>query len=104
MLSKYMKDMEQIKRMKDISKITGKKIKLQRKTLHSVLSMVKNTKQEEIDCSACFQEMEKYAESQLAGKALSEALVLVEQHLNNCMDCHEEYTLLLKALKKAGSF
>ncbi|MDZ7680498.1 MAG: hypothetical protein U5J63_02020 [Fodinibius sp.] len=39
----------------------------------------------------------------LAGKSPEEAMPLVEEHLNRCHECQEEFQILLDALKAAES-
>jgi hypothetical protein len=35
----------------------------------------------------------------LAGKSISDAMTLVQHHLDHCRDCKEEFEVLLKALR-----
>jgi len=61
--------------------------------------MVKMTKSEEIGCDDCFDEMNEFAEMELAGKSPERAMPLVEEHINRCRDCKEEYEALVEAMK-----
>jgi len=59
------------------------------------------TRPVEIGCDDCLAQVAAYAERELAGLPVSEALRLVEQHLGNCPECREEYEALLAALRGA---
>jgi len=65
-------------------------------------SMVKgilSTRPDELDCDECFMELDIFAETYLVGKNAAEALPLVQDHLNRCKDCREEFEALLLALE-----
>lgn len=53
----------------------------------------------EIGCDDCLAELDIFAEHKLANKELPEAMRLVEEHLERCDDCHEEFESLLTALR-----
>lgn len=54
---------------------------------------------QEIGCEECFDELHEFAELELAGKSPEEAKPLVQDHLNKCGSCREEYKALLEALR-----
>lgn len=58
-----------------------------------------STDPDEIGCDECFEEMDRFVEMTLAGKNAAQALPLVQDHLNRCRDCHEEFEALLSALR-----
>jgi hypothetical protein len=58
-----------------------------------------NTHSFEIGCEECFQQMDHFVEMILDGKDAIQAMPLVQQHLENCQDCHEEFEALLAALQ-----
>lgn len=58
------------------------------------------TRPDEIGCDECFEKLDKFAEMELAGKSPGKAMPLVQDHLNKCGDCREEYEALLEALKE----
>jgi predicted anti-sigma-YlaC factor YlaD len=43
--------------------------------------------------------MDEFVELTLAGKNAAQAMPLVEEHLNRCGDCREEFEALLAALR-----
>ena len=58
-----------------------------------------NTQEVELGCDDCLAQVGAYAERQLAGQTLPEALRRVEEHLRGCPECREEYEALLDALR-----
>jgi hypothetical protein len=54
---------------------------------------------DEIGCEECFEELDIFVELELAGKNAAEALPLVQDHLNRCGNCREEFEALLAALR-----
>lgn len=65
----------------------------------SMVQGVLSTRPDELDCDECFVELDLFAEAHLVGKNVSEALPLVQDHLNRCGDCREEFEALLLALQ-----
>lgn len=57
------------------------------------------TRPDEIDCDRCFEELDRFVEVTLAGKNAAEAMPLVQDHLERCRDCREEFEALLTALR-----
>lgn len=74
-------------------------MKLNKKVLKKLLSMVAMTHGGEIGCDDCFNEINEFAEMELLGKSPEKAMPLVREHLDNCGECREEYQALLDALK-----
>jgi hypothetical protein len=60
---------------------------------------IMSTRPDEIGCDECFAEMDQFVEMTLAGKNAAEAMPLVQDHLNRCGNCQEEYEALLEALR-----
>jgi hypothetical protein len=52
-----------------------------------------------IGCDECWDQIDRFAEIELAGKDAAEILPLVEDHLECCGHCREEFEALLEALK-----
>lgn len=69
------------------------------KTLKKMVDSIVNTRPDEIGCDECFAQLDQFAELVLAGKNAAEAMPLVQDHLDRCMDCREEFEALLRALK-----
>jgi hypothetical protein len=60
---------------------------------------VASTRPDEISCDECYEQMDRFVETTLAGKNAAEAMPLVQDHLNRCRDCREEFEALLAALR-----
>ena len=60
---------------------------------------IMTTRPDEIGCLRLFEQMDHFAEMQLSGLEAAEAMPLVQDHLNRCRDCQEEYLVLLTVLE-----
>lgn len=68
-------------------------------TLKSLIHMIFSTRDNELSCDECFEHVDRFAEMVLAGKDASEAMPLVQDHLERCSYCREEFEALLDALR-----
>jgi len=75
-------------------------MKLSKKFLISLVRAIKMTHPDEIGCDECFEKLHDFAEMELANKYPDQAMPLVQDHLNKCGDCREEYEALLEALRE----
>ena len=66
-----------------------------KRMVHSVLS----ARPDEIGCDECFEQLDRFVEMTLAGKNAAEAMPLVQDHLERCDDCREEFEALLAVLR-----
>jgi len=57
------------------------------------------TREEEIGCDTCFEQVDRYAEMLMQGKDPEQVMPLVKAHLEICRDCKEEFEALIEALK-----
>lgn len=67
--------------------------------LKGLIQGVFSTRLDEIDCDACFAELDHFAETYLYGREPAQATALVEDHLKRCKNCREEFEALLAAMK-----
>ena len=76
-------------------------MKLNPETLKEMIVILTNTHagEEELSCDECYEEIDHFAEIELVGKSAAEAMPLVQEHLEHCQDCREEYEALMAALK-----
>lgn len=74
-------------------------INLEPETLKQMVRNVLTTRPDEIGCDECFEQLDRFVEMTLAGKNPAEALPLVQDHLERCHDCREEFEALLEALR-----
>jgi predicted anti-sigma-YlaC factor YlaD len=68
-------------------------------TLKKMILILTSTHSGEISCDECYEEIDRFAEIELVGKSAAEAMPLVQEHLEQCQDCREEYEALMAALK-----
>lgn len=68
------------------------------------LKRVGDTRDDEIDCASCLDQIARYVEIELATGRQQQELALVAHHLAQCPVCHEEYELLreLAVLEASG--
>ena len=64
-----------------------------------MMQSIQSTREEELTCGHCYDELDRFIEMELSGKNPAEAMPLVREHLDRCAACKEEYEVLLEALK-----
>jgi hypothetical protein len=74
-------------------------MKLSSEVIRKMMRSVESTRDEELTCGHCYEELDHFIEMKLEGKNAVEAMPLVEEHLNRCQACREEYEVLLEAIK-----
>jgi len=74
-------------------------MKLSSETIQKMMRSIRSTRDHELDCGHCNDELDRFIEMKLSGKNASEAMPLVQQHLDRCHACREEYEVLLEAIK-----
>ncbi len=67
--------------------------------IHKIVRNILSTQDDEIGCADCFTVLDRFLELKLAGKNAGEVMPLVEDHLQRCIDCHEEYEAVMQALR-----
>jgi hypothetical protein len=65
----------------------------------ALIEMVMGTHDQEMTCDACLADVAEFVEVRLIGKPLTDALQVVQDHLDRCRDCAEEYHMLRRALE-----
>jgi len=66
--------------------------------IRALLQAIGHTRDRELNCDECLAEVGGFAELTLRGRPVEDAYDLVQQHLQICDECREEFALLLKAL------
>ncbi len=61
----------------------------------SWVKRIKDTQADEIDCSACLDQISRYVDLELAGAQAEKRMPQVRQHLEQCRVCSEEHQVLL---------
>ena len=66
----------------------------------AVIKEIAETREgEEIGCDECFEQVDRFIEMDLSGLNVAQAMPLVQEHLQMCGECREEYEALLTALR-----
>jgi hypothetical protein len=71
---------------------------LDRGDLDKLMRALAETREREIGCDECFEQMDRFAEIEFSGSDSAAAMPLVHDHLRKCEDCHEKYETLLVAI------
>ena len=73
-------------------------MKLTSEQIDGLMRLIGMTREHELNCNECLDQISEFAEYQLAGKPIPKALEAVQHHLALCAECREEYETLLRAL------
>ena len=76
---------------------------IESREIKGLVRNILTTRPDEIGCDECLAQMDRFVEMELAGKHPAEAMPLVQDHLERCHDCHEEFEALLTALRHMHS-
>ena len=76
-------------------------MKLSSERMDALLRMLALTKDEEASCDDCLEHMAEFAETMLAGKSIPDGLKSIDEHLELCGECREEFEALKVALGEA---
>ena len=74
---------------------------LNRQMLKGLIGKIMSSREDEISCDECGEQLARFAELTLEGKDAAQAIPLVEDHLKRCEECREEFEALLSALSEA---
>lgn len=72
---------------------------LSKDQIEALLKQITHTQSDSMDCGNCFEHIAEFADAELTGVNLSEALQAVKVHLESCACCQVEYQTLLEGLK-----
>jgi uncharacterized protein with PIN domain len=64
-----------------------------------LLVMLRQTKDVELTCPECLEELDKYAQGVLDETPIEGVLQRVREHLEACPFCNEEFQLVLETLR-----
>ena len=64
-----------------------------------LLREIAETREVEIGCDECFEQVDRFVEMELSGLNTGQAMSLVQEHLQICGECREEFEALLLALR-----
>jgi hypothetical protein len=71
---------------------------LNRGDLNNLVRAVAETRESEIGCDECFEQMDRFADIEFSGSDAATAMPQFHDHLRKCEDCHEQYEALLIAI------
>lgn len=69
--------------------------------LRLLVARVLASRADEMSCSECDVRLDRFAEMTLTGRDAADALPLVEEHLETCPVCREEFEALMDCLRAA---
>jgi hypothetical protein len=72
---------------------------LQRSDVVKLVRVVAETRETEIGCDECFEQLDSFAELELSGVEVSSVMPLVGDHLDECEDCRGTFEALITALR-----
>ena len=65
----------------------------------ALIGEIADTREVEIGCDECFEQLDHFVEMRLSGMDTAQAMPLVQEHLQICGECREEFEALLAALR-----
>ena len=72
---------------------------LKRGNVVKLVRLLAETREIEIGCDQCFEQLDSFAETELSGAEARAAMPLVSDHLDKCADCRSTLEALLRALR-----
>jgi hypothetical protein len=77
-------------------------MKLSEDQLKSLTTVLRKTRETELNCNVCLEFVSEFAELELSNQSIPAALEPVAHHIDLCRECREEYDTLLKAIQEFG--
>ena len=65
----------------------------------ALIGEIAETREVEIGCDECFEQLDRFVEMRLSGLDPAQAMPLVQEHLKMCGECREEFEALLASLR-----
>jgi Zn finger protein HypA/HybF involved in hydrogenase expression len=72
---------------------------LKRDDVVKLVRVVAETREIEIGCDECFEQLDSSAEAEVSGLEARSVMPLVRDHLERCADCHSTFEALLIAIR-----
>ena len=66
----------------------------------NLLTTISKTVPDQVNCDGCFELIAEFADAEIHGDVLSEALKAAKIHFSQCPCCAYEYATLLEALQE----
>ena len=64
-----------------------------------LLKAIQHTRESEMSCPDCLDELDKYTQSIIDGAPIEGVLRSVRQHLEDCSCCEDQFNLVLETLR-----
>jgi hypothetical protein len=64
------------------------------------LRVLEKVREEDASCSEIYSRLDEYVENEVHGEDVAHIMPLVQEHLDMCSECCEEYEALLDVLEK----
>ncbi len=75
-------------------------MKLNHQQISNLIELTVTAKRDSLGCDGCFELMDQFAQAELDGIDVPEALESVRVHLEQCKCCKDEYEALIIALRE----
>ncbi len=75
-------------------------MKLTHQQVSNLIELTVTTKNDSLGCDGCLELMDQFAQADLDGAEMPEALEAVRVHLEQCKCCKDEYEALIIALRE----
>ncbi len=75
-------------------------MKLTHQQISNLIKLTVTTKNDSLGCDGCLELMDQFAQADLDGAEVPEALEAVRVHLEQCKCCNDEYEALIIALRE----
>ena len=72
---------------------------LKRGDVLKLVRVVAETRETEIGCDECFEQLDSFVEAELSGLEARSVMPLVGDHLDKCADCRSKFEALLTGLR-----
>lgn len=82
----------------------GQESVLSSKHMKMIIGMIENTCDDELDCGTVFDHLDIYTEHVLNSGHKDQLMSMIEDHLKICVDCREEFSMVLQAVKTIDYF
>lgn len=65
----------------------------------ALIGEIADTREVEIGCDECFERLDRFVDMKLSGLDAAQAMPLVQEHLEICGECRDEFEAFMAALR-----
>lgn len=84
-----------------VRNVFRKDTRLPDELIRDLIRSLEDTKDEECGCTDVYVLLDQYAEVEIRGEDAARLMPLLRQHIEMCIECHEEYEALLAILENS---